>query len=161
MGVVRLQHSAFALSFQLQHTGGRRDPMRWVNLLSTNLRLRFMVAVSVSLAGGHGPRHHPPPPALVAGLPPPAQRLYLTMAVVGTRLYFLAGYQVPTGDDSFKTVSLVHNFDISATPGLVTPWSSFQPTMDQKDVEEVRKELAIFYNFTAELTTSSSVCHLV
>jgi hypothetical protein len=83
------------------------------------------------------------------------------MAVVGTRIYFLAGYQVPTGDDSFKTVSLVHSFDTRATPGLVTPWSSFQPTMDKKDVEEGRKELAIFYNFTAELTTSSSVCHLV
>ena len=58
VGVVRLQHSAFALSFQLQHTGGMREPMRWVNLLSTNLRLRFMVAVSVS-----GRRPWPPSPS--------------------------------------------------------------------------------------------------
>jgi hypothetical protein len=32
-----------------------------------------------------------------------AQRLYLTMPAVGTQLYFLAGYQVPSGDDNFRT----------------------------------------------------------
>ena len=100
-----------------------------------------MVAVSVSLAGGHGPRRHPPPPALVAGLPQPAQRLYLTMAVVGMRLYFLAGYQVPTGDDSFKTVSLVHSFDTNAPPGLEPAWSNFQPKMEPDDIEDESKEL--------------------
>ncbi|XP_062220923.1 F-box/kelch-repeat protein At1g67480-like [Phragmites australis] len=79
--------------------------------------------------------------SLLASLPPSAQRLYLTMAVVDTRLYFLAGYQVPSGDDSFRTVSLVHSFDTSAAPGLVPAWSSFQPKMDQENVEDGSKEL--------------------
>ncbi|CAN6279678.1 unnamed protein product [Urochloa humidicola] len=79
--------------------------------------------------------------SLLASLPSSAQRLYLTMAAVGTQLYFLAGYQVPSGDDSFKTVSLVHSFDTSAAPGLVPAWSSFQPTMEPDDVEDGSKEL--------------------
>ncbi|KAF0933481.1 hypothetical protein E2562_018574 [Oryza meyeriana var. granulata] len=77
--------------------------------------------------------------SLLASLPPSAQRLYLTMAVVDTQLYFLAGYQVAAGGDSgggFRTVSLVHSFDTRATPGLMPAWSSFQPTMDQDDVVE-------------------------
>ncbi|KAL6911314.1 hypothetical protein ACP4OV_000119 [Aristida adscensionis] len=79
--------------------------------------------------------------ALLASLPPSAQRLYLTMAVVHTQLYFLAGYQVPAGDGGFRTVSLVHSFDTSAAPGLVPAWSSFQPKMEQEDVEDGSKEL--------------------
>ncbi|CAL5020107.1 unnamed protein product [Urochloa decumbens] len=79
--------------------------------------------------------------SLLASLPSSAQRLYLTMAAVGTQLYFLAGYQVPSGEDSFKTVSLVHSFDTSAAPGLVPAWSSFQPTMEPDDVEDGSKEL--------------------
>uniref|UniRef100_A0A804RP37 Uncharacterized protein n=1 Tax=Zea mays TaxID=4577 RepID=A0A804RP37_MAIZE len=56
-----------------------------------------------------------------------AQRLYLTMPAVGTQLYFLAGYQVPSGDDSFRTVSLVHSFSkTGAAPRLVLAWSSFR-----------------------------------
>ncbi|KAL6591384.1 hypothetical protein ACP70R_049887 [Stipagrostis hirtigluma subsp. patula] len=78
--------------------------------------------------------------SLLASLPASAQRLYLTMAVVDTQLYFLAGYQVPSGD-GFRTVSLVHSFDTNATPGLVPAWSSFQPKMDQEDVEDGSKEL--------------------
>ncbi|XP_062220643.1 F-box/kelch-repeat protein At1g67480-like [Phragmites australis] len=79
--------------------------------------------------------------SLLANLPPSAQRLYLTMAVVDTQLYFLAGYQVPSANDGFRTVSLVHSFNTSATPGLVPAWSSFQPKMDQEDVEDGSKEL--------------------
>jgi len=79
--------------------------------------------------------------SLLASLPSSAQRLYLTMAVVGTQLYFLAGYQVPSGDDSFRTVSLVHSFDTSAAPGLVPAWSSFRPEMSQEDAEDGGKEL--------------------
>ncbi|TVU27815.1 hypothetical protein EJB05_19316, partial [Eragrostis curvula] len=79
--------------------------------------------------------------SLLASLPPSAQRLYLTMAVVDTKLFFLAGYQVPSGDDSFRTVSLVHSFDTSAAPGLARAWSSFQPKTDQENVEDGSKEL--------------------
>ncbi|KQK01242.1 uncharacterized protein LOC100842860 [Brachypodium distachyon] len=83
--------------------------------------------------------------SLLASLPPSAQQLYLTMAVVGTRLFFLAGYEVPCDDDeeSFRTLSLVHSFDTSAVPGLVSAWSSFQPKMvDQENtVEDGSKEL--------------------
>ncbi|KAK3159399.1 hypothetical protein QOZ80_2AG0149640 [Eleusine coracana subsp. coracana] len=83
----------------------------------------------------------PPDLSLLAGLPPSAQRLYLTMTVVDTKLYFLAGYQVPTSDDRFRTVSLVHSFDTSAVPGLVPAWSSFEPKMDPDDVQDGSKEL--------------------
>lgn len=79
--------------------------------------------------------------SLLASLPPSAQRLYLTMAVVDTQLYFLAGYQVAAGDGGFRTVSLVQSFDTSAIPGSVPAWSSFQPRMDQEDVEDGSKEL--------------------
>jgi hypothetical protein len=81
--------------------------------------------------------------SLLASLPSSAQRLYLTMAVVGTQLYFLAGYQVPSGDDSFRTVSLVHSFDTSAAPGLAPAWSSFRPKMSPEDAEDGDKELFI------------------
>ncbi|GJM87178.1 hypothetical protein PR202_ga03106 [Eleusine coracana subsp. coracana] len=64
------------------------------------------------------------------------------MTVVDTKLYFLAGYQVPAGDGSFRTVSLVHSFDTSAVPGLVPAWSSFEPKMDDPDdVDDGSKEL--------------------
>ncbi|GJM87275.1 hypothetical protein PR202_ga03214 [Eleusine coracana subsp. coracana] len=63
------------------------------------------------------------------------------MTVVDTKLYFLAGYQVPTSDDRFRTVSLVHSFDTSAVPGLVPAWSSFEPKMDPDDVQDGSKEL--------------------
>ncbi|OEL38417.1 hypothetical protein BAE44_0000566 [Dichanthelium oligosanthes] len=79
--------------------------------------------------------------SLLASLPSSAQRLYLTMAAVGTQLYFLAGYQVPSGDDNFKTVSRVHSFDTNAAPGLVPAWSSFQPKMEPDDIEDGSKEL--------------------
>jgi len=81
--------------------------------------------------------------SLLANLPSSAQRLYLTMAAVGTQLYFLAGYQVPSSNDSFRTVSLVHSFDTNAPPGLEPAWSNFQPKMepDEDDIEDESKEL--------------------
>jgi hypothetical protein len=79
--------------------------------------------------------------SLLTSLPPSAQRLYLTMTVVDTKLYFLAGYQMPSGDDGFRTVSLVHSFDTSAAPGLVSAWSTIEPKMDQEDVDDGSKEL--------------------
>uniref|UniRef100_A0A0D9VMD0 Uncharacterized protein n=1 Tax=Leersia perrieri TaxID=77586 RepID=A0A0D9VMD0_9ORYZ len=83
------------------------------------------------------------PDIAAAVLPPSAQRRYCTMAVVGTRLYFLAGYQVAGDGDGggFRTVSLVHSFDTSATPELMPAWSSFQPIMDQEDMDDGIKEL--------------------
>ncbi|KAJ1281514.1 hypothetical protein BS78_04G311800 [Paspalum vaginatum] len=79
--------------------------------------------------------------SVLADLPSSAQRLYFTMAVVGTQLYFLAGYQVPSADCSYRTVSLVHSFDTSADPGSAPAWSSFQPEMGQEDVEDGSTEL--------------------
>lgn len=54
---------------------------------------------------------------------PPNQRLYLTMAPIGTQLLFLAGYK--TGDDQLeRTMSLVHMFDTSRTRNA---WRSLEP----------------------------------
>lgn len=50
------------------------------------------------------------------------QRLYLTMAPIGTRLFFLAGYRV--GGELARTMSSVHIFDTSAT---MDAWRSFEP----------------------------------
>lgn len=68
---------------------------------------------------------------LASSLPPSAQQLYLTMAVVDRQLYFLAGYEVAgDDDDTYRTVSLVHSFDTSAVPGILPAWSSFRPAQD-------------------------------
>ncbi|KAI4296658.1 hypothetical protein L6164_036600 [Bauhinia variegata] len=53
---------------------------------------------------------------------PPNQRLYLTMAPIGTLLFFLAGYR--TCGELGKTMSMVHIFDTSATHDA---WKSFEP----------------------------------
>nr|KYP45051.1 F-box/kelch-repeat protein At1g16250 family [Cajanus cajan] len=50
------------------------------------------------------------------------QRLYLTMAPIGTRLFFLAGYRI--GGEVPRTMSVVHMFDTSATRDA---WRSFEP----------------------------------
>ncbi|KAG4948419.1 hypothetical protein JHK82_041604 [Glycine max] len=50
------------------------------------------------------------------------QRLYLTMAPIGTRLFFLAGYRI--GGELPRTMSVVHMFDTSATRDA---WRSFEP----------------------------------
>ncbi|MED6124678.1 hypothetical protein PIB30_061221 [Stylosanthes scabra] len=50
------------------------------------------------------------------------QRLYLTMAPIGTNLFFLAGYRLDR--DIARTMSVVHVFDTSATGH---GWRSFEP----------------------------------
>ncbi|KAK2447208.1 hypothetical protein P8452_11554 [Trifolium repens] len=51
------------------------------------------------------------------------QRLYLTMAPIGNKLFFLAGYRVGDGEPA-RTTSVVHVFDTSATTNA---WRSFEP----------------------------------
>ncbi|XP_004485738.1 F-box/kelch-repeat protein At1g16250-like [Cicer arietinum] len=51
------------------------------------------------------------------------QRLYLTMAPIGNRLFFLAGYRVGGGELA-RTKSVVHIFDTSAS---VDAWRSVEP----------------------------------
>lgn len=63
---------------------------------------------------------------------PPWQRLYVTMAPIGTYLYFLAGYRVPGAISRFRTQ--VHVFDTSANGD---GWRSFEP------IEEVEQEKEI------------------
>ncbi|CAJ2648701.1 unnamed protein product [Trifolium pratense] len=60
------------------------------------------------------------------------RRLYLTMAPIGNKLFFLAGYRV---DDRklTRTISVVHVFDTSAT---IDPWGSFEP-MEFEDEREL------------------------
>ncbi|CAN1165990.1 Kelch-like protein 7 [Linum perenne] len=61
----------------------------------------------------------------------PIQRVYLTMAPIGTHLYFLGGYR--TTEECPRMLSRVHIFDTSTTNGQ---WMSLEP------IEEVgRKEL--------------------
>ncbi|CAK9151361.1 unnamed protein product [Ilex paraguariensis] len=61
---------------------------------------------------------------------PTMQRLYLTMAPIGTRLYFLAGYRTP-GEIS-RLRSEVHVFDTSANGG---GWRSFEPLEEEREKE--------------------------
>ncbi|KAF6163186.1 hypothetical protein GIB67_025050 [Kingdonia uniflora] len=61
---------------------------------------------------------------------PPIQRQYLTMAPIGTHLYFLAGYRIP--GEFNRSLSVVHMFDTSAT---VDGWRSFEPIQDQGEKE--------------------------
>lgn len=53
---------------------------------------------------------------------PPRQRLYLTMAPIGTHLYFLAGYRM--AGELPRTISMVHIFDTSLSSDA---WRSFEP----------------------------------
>ncbi|CAL5183392.1 unnamed protein product [Lathyrus oleraceus] len=51
------------------------------------------------------------------------QRLYLTMAPIGNKLFFLAGYRVGDGELA-RTMSVVHVFDTSTSADA---WRSFEP----------------------------------
>lgn len=62
---------------------------------------------------------------------PAVQRLYLTMAPIGTQLYFLAGYR--KAGDEFRSVSVVHTFDTASGTGEV--WRSSEPL----DVDELQE----------------------
>ncbi|KAF5474337.1 hypothetical protein F2P56_006245 [Juglans regia] len=59
------------------------------------------------------------------------QRLYLTMAPIGTHLYFLTGYR--TAADSSRTMSRVHVFDTSAAAS--NTWRSFEPMEEEGEKE--------------------------
>lgn len=61
---------------------------------------------------------------------PPIQRRYLTMAPIGTHLYFLAGYRL-AGEIS-RLRSEVHVFD---TSGSGTGWRSFEPVEEEGEKE--------------------------
>ncbi|KDP24172.1 hypothetical protein JCGZ_25829 [Jatropha curcas] len=61
---------------------------------------------------------------------PPIQRLYLSMAPIGTHLYFLAGYRMP-GEKS-RSMSVVHVFDTSANK---YGWRSFEPMEEEGEKE--------------------------
>ncbi|XP_015576172.1 influenza virus NS1A-binding protein homolog A [Ricinus communis] len=56
----------------------------------------------------------------------PSQRLYLTMAPIGTHLYFLAGYRM--AGELPRTVSTVHSFDTSAKDHA---WRRFEPVEEE------------------------------
>lgn len=80
----------------------------------------------------------------------PIQRHYLTMAPIGSYLYFLAGYRVAGGYS--QTVSMVHIFDTTATSDA---WRSFEPV-----VEDGEKELCshcCVVQLSQNLTTSFRV----
>ncbi|XP_022777368.1 kelch-like protein 8 [Durio zibethinus] len=62
---------------------------------------------------------------------PPMERLYLTMAPIGTHLYFLAGYRM--AGESSRTLSVVFIFDTSAT---VDAWKILEPK-EEEGVKEL------------------------
>ncbi|KAF9590478.1 hypothetical protein IFM89_035355 [Coptis chinensis] len=57
-------------------------------------------------------------------------RRYLTMAPIGTHLYFLAGYRMQ--GELVRSTSAVHKFDTSADGD---PWTSFEPIEEEGDKE--------------------------
>ncbi|KAI3765609.1 hypothetical protein L2E82_15647 [Cichorium intybus] len=57
-------------------------------------------------------------------------QLYLTMAPIGTRLFFFAGYQM--NDETLRFRSEVHVFDTSANGG---GWTSFEPITEDGEKE--------------------------
>jgi N-acetylneuraminic acid mutarotase len=61
---------------------------------------------------------------------PPIQRLYLTMAPIGTHLYFLAGYRM--AGESSRTMSVVYVFDTSATRDA---WRNFEVMEEEGEKE--------------------------
>ncbi|KAF3451535.1 hypothetical protein FNV43_RR07630 [Rhamnella rubrinervis] len=54
--------------------------------------------------------------------------IYLTVAPIGTHLYFLAGYRID--EELSRTMSIVHVFDTSANTDA---WKSFEPTEVEGD----------------------------
>ncbi|EOX99358.1 Galactose oxidase/kelch repeat superfamily protein, putative [Theobroma cacao] len=61
---------------------------------------------------------------------PPIKRLYITMAPVGTHLFFLAGYRKP--GELCRVVSVVHVFNTSANRD---PWRSLEPMEEEGEKE--------------------------
>ncbi|XP_062103148.1 uncharacterized protein LOC133814168 [Humulus lupulus] len=63
---------------------------------------------------------------------PPMRRLYLTMAPIGTHLYFFVGHQKP--GEIVRTISAVHVFDTSAS-GDECGWTSFEHMEEEGEKE--------------------------
>ncbi|KAJ8748293.1 hypothetical protein K2173_001712 [Erythroxylum novogranatense] len=61
---------------------------------------------------------------------PQIQRLYLTMAPIGTYMYLLSGYRMTS--DISRSVSIVHIFDTSAKKG---GWRSLEPLEEEGEKE--------------------------
>ncbi|KAK4714311.1 hypothetical protein R3W88_020218 [Solanum pinnatisectum] len=62
---------------------------------------------------------------------PPMQRIFCTMAPIGTQLYFLAGYRMPAGETSI-TRTEVHVFDTSA---IGNGWRAFESIEEEEEKE--------------------------
>ncbi|OMO65061.1 Kelch repeat type 1 [Corchorus olitorius] len=63
---------------------------------------------------------------------PPMERLYLTMAPIGTQLYFLAGYKTYGEGEPSRTLSMVYIFDTSAP---VNAWKCLEPMEEDGEKE--------------------------
>lgn len=61
------------------------------------------------------------------------RRVYLTMAPIGARLYFVAGYRSAAGDGEPRSMSVVHAFDTAA--GVGEAWGTFEPLMEDGNKE--------------------------
>lgn len=70
----------------------------------------------------------------------PMQRLYVTMAAIGTYLYFLAGYRDTT---SSRTVSIVHRFDTAAKED---GWTSFAPFLHEEGERQLCSHCCVVEN---------------
>ncbi|KAL2495031.1 kelch-like protein 1 [Forsythia ovata] len=66
----------------------------------------------------------------IKGISGVGERLYITMAPIGSHLYFLAGYKV-VGETS-KTISIVQRFDTSARENA---WTSLEPMEEEGEKE--------------------------
>ncbi|KAI3795816.1 hypothetical protein L1987_38476 [Smallanthus sonchifolius] len=62
----------------------------------------------------------------------PLERICLTMAAIGSYLYFMAGYRVAGDQSSCCTMSMVHRFDTSA---MNNQWESFEPVQVEGERE--------------------------
>ncbi|OMO76518.1 Kelch repeat type 1 [Corchorus capsularis] len=63
---------------------------------------------------------------------PPMERLYLTMAPIGTQLYFLAGYKTYGEGEPSRSLSMVYIFDTSAP---VNAWKCLEPMEEDGEKE--------------------------
>ncbi|KAG6778698.1 hypothetical protein POTOM_015041 [Populus tomentosa] len=80
---------------------------------------------------------------------PPTQRIYLTMAPIGTRLYFLAGYR--KAGESSRIMSMALIFDTTATRRA---WASSEP-MEEEGVKELCSHCCVVR--ISETTVASEV----
>ncbi|KAK9051733.1 hypothetical protein SSX86_028361 [Deinandra increscens subsp. villosa] len=62
----------------------------------------------------------------------PLERICLTMAAIGSYLYFMAGYRVVGDPSSCCTMSMVHRFDTSA---MENQWETFEPVQFEGERE--------------------------